>query len=350
MAEAHVENVPKEEVITLFGSRDEHLRLLRDAVGVQVVARNGTISVKGTDEQVETAMRVLDQMRAQYRTKRSLSNDDMRVFLEGAAAPTSVEEDGGGVDASGTVAEIAGPLRKVRARSEGQNRYIEAIRRHELVFCIGPAGTGKTYLAVGAALEAMRQRKIKRIVLVRPAVEAGEKLGYLPGDLQAKVHPFLRPLLDALRDMLDFHQVRSYLENDVIEIAPLAYMRGRTLNESFIILDEGQNTTIPQMRMFLTRMGMGSKIVVTGDVTQVDLPDRTPNGLEDAVRRLSTIPGVAVVKMQKGDIVRHRLVQAIVHAYELEGRPIESRPAPADTVEAPEPPHASEEPLRHADP
>jgi phosphate starvation-inducible PhoH-like protein len=193
---------------------------------------------------------------------------------------------------------------------------VTAIRDHDLTFCIGPAGTGKTYLAVAAALEAFDRHLIKRIVLVRPAVEAGEKLGYLPGDMQAKVHPFLRPLLDALRDMLDFHQVKSYLENDIVEIAPLAYMRGRTLNDAFIILDEGQNTTVPQMRMFLTRMGMGSKVVVTGDVTQVDLPGGTQNGLEDAVARLERITSVAVVRMQTTDIVRHPLVQAIVNAYE----------------------------------
>jgi phosphate starvation-inducible protein PhoH and related proteins len=212
--------------------------------------------------------------------------------------------------------EIAGSVKRLRSRTEGQAKYIAAIRTNDLVFAIGPAGTGKTYLAVALAVEALRARQVKRLVLVRPAVEAGEKLGFLPGDPQAKVHPFLAPLLDALRDMLDFHQVRTYMENDVVEIAPLAYMRGRTLNESFIILDEGQNTTIPQMKMFLTRMGMGSKIVVTGDLTQADLPQGMTNGLEDAVARLENIPGVGVVRLTHADIVRHSLVQRIVNAYD----------------------------------
>lgn len=309
MAEATVDDLNQEEAVALFGSRDENLRLLRDTLGLKVVARNRSISLQGSDEQVDLGLKVLDRMREQFRKKQALSPDDIRLYIS-SARPETEEAVGAGP------VEITGPVRKLRARTAGQSRYIEAIRKNDVVLCIGPAGTGKTYLAVAAALEAMSRRQIKRLVLVRPAVEAGEKLGYLPGDLQAKVHPFLRPLLDALRDMLDFHQVRSYLENDVVEIAPLAYMRGRTLNESFIILDEGQNTTIPQMQMFLTRMGMGSKVVVTGDVTQVDLPASVASGLEDAIRRLSPIPGVGVVRMEPSDIVRHPLVQAIVNAYD----------------------------------
>ena len=312
MAEAILENISQEEALALFGNRDENLRVLRDTLGLKVIARHGAINLQGEPEQVEIGVKILDRMRAQYRTRRTLSPEDIRLFLDGSKSEAAPD----GEPAPTPLLEIAGPMRKLRARTEGQSRYVRAIRNSDLTFCIGPAGTGKTYLAVATALESLRAQEVKRIVLVRPAVEAGEKLGYLPGDLQAKVHPFLRPLLDALRDMLDFHQVRAFMENDVIEIAPLAYMRGRTLNESFIILDEGQNTTVSQMKMFLTRMGMGSKIVVTGDVTQVDLPTETNSGLVDAVARLGELSQVAVVRMEKHDIVRHPLVQEIVNAYE----------------------------------
>ncbi|MBV8233356.1 MAG: PhoH family protein, partial [Planctomycetaceae bacterium] len=206
--------------------------------------------------------------------------------------------------------------RLVRPRTAGQTRYLQALRENELVFCVGPAGTGKTYLAVAMAVSALRRGSIKKIVLVRPAVEAGEHLGFLPGDLEAKINPYLRPLLDALHDLMDYDQIRRYMGSDLIEIAPLAYMRGRTLNDAVIILDEGQNTTVPQMKMFLTRMGQNARIVVTGDVTQVDLPLATVSGLADAVERLRDVPGVGIVSLDKSDIVRHPLVQAIVNAYE----------------------------------
>lgn len=311
MAELVVDNLDQDEAVALFGNRDENLRMLRETLGVKVIARNRSIVLQGAEEQVELASKILERMRAQYRAKQPLTSDDVKFFLSGKMEP----EDKG----EGSSLEIAGPVRRLRARTPGQSRYIEAIRTSDLVLCVGPAGTGKTYLAVAAALEQMARRQVKRLVLVRPAVEAGERLGFLPGDYQAKVHPYLRPLLDALRDMLDYHQVRSYLENDIVEIAPLAFMRGRTLNEAFIILDEGQNTTIPQMKMFLTRMGMGSRIVVTGDVTQVDLPGGTRNGLEDAMERLENVPGVAQVTMHRADIVRHPLVQRIVDAYDETG-------------------------------
>jgi phosphate starvation-inducible PhoH-like protein len=212
--------------------------------------------------------------------------------------------------------DIWNAAHQIRPRTPGQARYLKAIREHELVFAIGPSGTGKTYLAVAAAVEALKQQQIRKIVMVRPAVEAGERLGYLPGDLQAKINPYLRPLLDALREMMDYDQIKSYTEEDVIEMIPLAYMRGRTLNEAFIILDEGQNTTVSQMKMFLTRMGAGSRIVVSGDITQTDLDAHTRSGLTDAVSRLKNIEGFSVVRLNKEDIVRHRLVQAIVRAYE----------------------------------
>jgi phosphate starvation-inducible PhoH-like protein len=205
--------------------------------------------------------------------------------------------------------------RDVRAKTPGQEIYVRSIRHNDLVFCTGPAGSGKTYLAVAMALSALRCERVRKIVLVRPAVEAGEKLGFLPGDVTAKVNPYLRPLLDALDDILSYEQVKRYIEHDVIEIVPLAFMRGRTLNETFIILDEAQNATRTQMKMLLTRMGQGSKIVVTGDTTQVDLPDHLAGGLPDAIKRLKLIDGVDVVRLRGRDIVRHRLVTEIVKAY-----------------------------------
>jgi phosphate starvation-inducible PhoH-like protein len=210
--------------------------------------------------------------------------------------------------------------RTIRPRTVGQQRYVQMIRQCDLVFSIGPAGSGKTYLAVALAVESLKTRRVRKIVLVRPAVEAGESLGFLPGDLQAKINPYLRPLMDALHEMIDHDQIKQYMEMDVIEVLPLAYMRGRTLNESFIILDEGQNTTIPQMKMFLTRMGTDSKIVVSGDVTQTDLPPHARSGLNDALLRLKHIEGVGIVQLTKADIVRHRLVQEIVRAYDEESK------------------------------
>lgn len=321
MVQTVVENIEQDEAFKLFGSRDENLRLLRELFDVRLVARDKRLTVEGEPEQVDQLLKLLERLRQHVRKTGGLSQDEIRHFVNQPERPAPLAEKN---------VEVRGPMRMVRARSKGQAHYVEAIRDHDLTFCIGPAGTGKTYLAVAMAVEALQARQIKRIVLVRPAVEAGEKLGFLPGDFQAKVHPYLRPLLDALREMLDFEQVRSFLDNDVVEIAPLAYMRGRTLNEAFIILDEGQNTTVPQMQMFLTRMGMGSKIVVTGDVTQVDLPSGVANGLEDAVVRLKGLPRVAVVRMQKQDIVRHPLVEAIVNAYETQDiRKETPQPGPA---------------------
>jgi phosphate starvation-inducible PhoH-like protein len=237
---------------------------------------------------------------------------------EGSGAGWSeVAESGSdsfGVDVEDRI-ELFDSACQVRPRTPGQATYISAIRGNDLVFCTGPAGSGKSYLAVAMALSALRAEQVRKIVLVRPAVEAGEKLGFLPGDVTAKVNPYLRPLLDALADILSYDQVRRYIEHDVIEIAPLAFMRGRTLNETFVILDEAQNATRTQMKMFLTRMGQGSKIVVTGDVTQVDLPDHLAGGLPDAIERLQTIEGVDVVRLRGRDIVRHRLVGEIVRAY-----------------------------------
>ncbi len=241
----------------------------------------------------------------------------------GAISPDEVSQvlatvTGHTLDEEHAPIELQHAGRPIRPRTAGQARYVAAIRDHDLVFCVGPAGTGKTYLAVAMAVQALKQEIIRKIVLVRPAVEAGESLGYLPGDLQAKINPYLRPLLDALREMMDYDQIKRYTEQDLIEMIPLAYMRGRTLNDAFVILDEAQNTTVAQMKMFLTRMGLGTKMVVSGDTTQVDLPHQTRSGLVDAQHRLRGINGFYEVTLHNEDIVRHRLVQDIVRAYEEE--------------------------------
>ena len=296
------------EELAVFGSRDQYLRQIRDALGVKVLARHGEVRIEGDTDRVEQARKIFESLRSLFRVRKSISSSDVSELIDLTLQVDNPEQPG--------VIEIREGSRSVRPRSDGQSRYIRALLQNELVFCIGPAGTGKTYLAVAMAISLLRRGRIKKIVLVRPAVEAGEHLGFLPGDLEAKINPYLRPLLDALHDLWDFEQIRRYLDNDLIEIAPLAYMRGRTLNDAVIILDEGQNATIPQMKMFLTRMGQNARIVVTGDITQVDLPSDMKNGLADAVDRLSQIPGVATVLLDRSDIVRHPLVQAIVNAYE----------------------------------
>lgn len=308
MAEVTISLSGHDEELAVFGSRDQYLRQVRDALGVKVLARHGELRIEGDQDRVEQARQVFEQLRALHRRQRAISSEVVADLIEaGQRAEDPARAD---------QVEIREGNRLVRPRSDGQARYLKALRDNELVFCVGPAGTGKTYLAVAIAVSALRQGKIKKIVLVRPAVEAGEHLGFLPGDLEAKINPYLRPLLDALHDLMDYDQIRRYMGNDLIEIAPLAYMRGRTLNDAVIILDEGQNATVPQMKMFLTRMGQNARIVVTGDITQVDLPPASVSGLADAVERLRTVPGVGVVWLDKSDIVRHPLVQAIVNAYE----------------------------------
>jgi phosphate starvation-inducible PhoH-like protein len=296
------------EELAVFGSRDQHLRQIRDAVGVKVLARHGELRVEGDGDRVEQARQIFEGLRSLFRARRAILSADVADLIEKYASP-------GESSPSGAI-EIREGNRVVRPRSDGQARYLKALQQNELVFCVGPAGTGKTYLAVALAVNGLRKGRIKKIVLVRPAVEAGEHLGFLPGDLEAKINPYLRPLLDALHDLMEYDQIRRYMDNDLIEIAPLAYMRGRTLNDAMIILDEGQNATVPQMKMFLTRMGQNARIVVTGDVTQVDLPTATKSGLADAVDRLAKVPGVGTVCLDRSDIVRHPLVQAIVNAYE----------------------------------
>ena len=298
--------------LALFGSGDRFLRVIRETFGVQVVARDDELRISGEREPVGKAAAVLDQMQRKLRRQDWLSSDDVGQAI-GSALQQLHERSAGEID-------VFAKGYAIKPKTDGQRLYIEAILKHDLTFCIGPAGTGKTYLAVAAAASMLKHGHAKRIVLARPAVEAGERLGFLPGDLAAKVNPYLRPLFDALHDMMDIEQVKKFMLNDVIEVIPLAFMRGRTLNDSVVILDEAQNTTTSQMLMFLTRLGHDSKMIVTGDASQIDLPNGTPSGLRDAINRLRGIEGIATIELQRTDIVRHRLVQSIVNAYEPDKR------------------------------
>jgi phosphate starvation-inducible protein PhoH and related proteins len=296
----------------LFGPADKHLKLIRDSLAVQIVARAGTIKIIGPPRRVSLAATALETLQRAIRRNRPVSVNTVTEAIAQAASAAPGKVDGDLLDVY-----VSG--KPVRPKTPGQHRYVEAMNKCDLVFCTGPAGTGKTYLAVAVAVHMLKTEQAKRLILVRPAVEAGEKLGFLPGDMQAKVNPYLRPLLDALNDMMTFEQVRRFMDNDVIEIIPLAFMRGRTLSDSVIILDEAQNATASQMLMFLTRMGNGSKMIVTGDGSQTDLPDGSVSGLTDAKRRLSGIKGLDFVHLDRQDIVRHHLVQNIVEAYERTG-------------------------------
>ncbi len=300
--------VSSKALLTLFGACDQHLRRIRNTLGVNIIARGDQLEIVGPESAVATATQVLEQLQACANRSGTISPDDVTRILAGV--------QNGQPPGDHQPIEVFRAGRQIRPKSPGQSRYVEAIRQNEIVMCCGPAGTGKTYLAVAMAVSALKRGAIRKIVLVRPAVEAGESLGFLPGDLQAKINPYLRPLMDALHEMMDHDLIARHTEEDLIEVIPLAYMRGRTLNEAFIILDEAQNTTVAQMKMFLTRMGMGSKIVLSGDVTQIDLPPNSRSGLIDALSRLCDIDGIAAVKLGSSDIVRHPLVQKIVDAYE----------------------------------
>ncbi|MEC8473237.1 MAG: PhoH family protein [Planctomycetota bacterium] len=334
MTEATLSIANQQEILDLFGPRDQHLRRIRRLFDVNITQRDGRIRIAGQDAGVQSAARTLERLRKISRRNGGISPGDVdqAAFDEGAAIdnPESVLQrqraistgQGSGIqrdesfqpDQSEIQLQHGG--RRVKPRTPGQSRYVEAIRKYDLTFATGPAGCGKTYLAVATAVESLRAGDVRKIVLVRPAVEAGENLGFLPGDLRAKLNPYLRPLMDALGDMIDYDQARQLMEQDTIEVIPLAYMRGRTLNDAFIILDEAQNATISQMKMFLTRMGERSKMVVSGDATQQDLPRGITSGLRDALKRLGEIDGIGVVRLQASDIVRHRLVQRIVEAYD----------------------------------
>lgn len=293
--------------LALFGTADRNLRMIRDAFGVQLVSRDDTIRLSGQPNDVARAAAVLENLQKHLRRADYVTTEDVAAAIARAAETEKKEAEG--------ALDVYARGHAVRPKTEGQKAYLDAIFKHDLTFCLGPAGTGKTYLAVAAAASMLKSGRVKRIILARPAVEAGERLGFLPGDLQAKVNPYLRPLFDALHDMMDFDQVKRFMLNDVIEVVPLAFMRGRTLNESAIILDEAQNTTPSQMLMFLTRLGNDSKMIVTGDPSQIDLEEDQPSGLIDAVERLRGIKLIATVELKRADIVRHRLVQSIVNAY-----------------------------------
>ncbi len=301
-----------EDLIAVFGSFDENIRRIEDELNVSIVNRGNELKVTGDIENVDKAARTLEGLLTIAARGETIDEQRVRYLI------TLVKE--GNDDQVERIAKdvvcINAKGKPIKAKTVGQQKYMKAIQSNTITIGVGPAGTGKTYLAVAAAVAAFRERTVNRIILTRPAVEAGERLGFLPGDLQNKVDPYLRPLYDALFDMLGAETFQKYQERGSIEVAPLAYMRGRTLDDSFIILDEAQNTTREQMKMFLTRLGFGSKIVITGDVTQIDLPDDKVSGLKDAVRVLENVKDIAICRLTSADVVRHALVQEIINAYE----------------------------------
>jgi phosphate starvation-inducible PhoH-like protein len=292
----------------LFGPADKHLRILRKEFDVKISARSGIVTITGTKESAEAAAKVVSRMQERLTERESLDDSDITELLTQTRAnlyPTK--------DDKLTVYSNKGVIEPF---TEGQRKYIKMMLSRDLTFCTGPAGTGKTYLAVAVAVSMLKKRQVRKIVLARPAVEAGEKLGFLPGDLQAKVNPYLRPLFDSLEDMMDFSQMKKFIEMDIIEVIPLAFMRGRTLNEAIVICDESQNTLPSQMLMFLTRLGRGSKMIITGDITQMDLEKGQKCGMVDAIETLRGVKGIGCTKLDEHDIVRHTLVQNIVQAYD----------------------------------
>ena len=312
-----------EDLITVFGSFDENIKRIEDALVVSIVNRGTERKVSGDEEAVDKAVRTLEGLLSLAAKGESIDEQRVRYLI------TLVKEgnDQQVAQMAKDVVCITAKGKPIKAKTVGQQTYMKAIQKNTVTIGVGPAGTGKTYLAVAAAVAAFRERTVNRIVLTRPAVEAGERLGFLPGDLQNKVDPYLRPLYDALYDMLGPETFQKYQERGSIEVAPLAYMRGRTLDDSFIILDEAQNTTKEQMKMFLTRLGFGSKIVITGDVTQIDLPDDKTSGLKDAIRVLDGVNDIAICRLTSADVVRHALVQEIINAYERAAKPEEKKPS-----------------------
>jgi phosphate starvation-inducible PhoH-like protein len=304
--------VPEAGIETLFGSYDENLKHLESLFNVRIRTQGHDLLIEGDSPNLDKIDRIVDQLSSLLRDGYKLSNADVKTASALVAQDEAVDLRDHFLKGSLT----PGGKRRVAPKSVNQRRYLDAIDRHDIVFGIGPAGTGKTYLAMAQAVAFLVAKKVTRIILARPAVEAGEKLGFLPGDLQEKVNPYLRPLYDALYDMLDVDRVARYTERGTIEIAPIAFMRGRTLNDSFVILDEAQNTTSEQMKMFLTRLGFGAKAVITGDVTQIDLPTGRTSGLVEAMKVVSAIDGISFIHFDERDVVRHRLVQQIVKAYE----------------------------------
>jgi phosphate starvation-inducible PhoH-like protein len=309
-------SLPEEGIRALFGPYDENIKYLEGLVSVRINLRGNELMIEGDEQDAELVGRILEDYAKLFEEGRRMSNDELK------SAFRQIAEDRAYTLRDYFTKSRLNPAGKkqVMARSANQRRYIEAIEKHDIVFGIGPAGTGKTYLAVALAVQALMQKRDNRIILARPAVEAGEKLGFLPGDLQDKVDPYLRPLYDSLFDLVDYEKVTRLLEKRVIEVAPLAFMRGRTLSDSFIILDEAQNTTSEQMKMFLTRIGFGSKAVITGDITQIDLPAGRRSGLVEAQRVVGNLEGIEFVYFTEKDVVRHHLVQMIVQAYDQHGK------------------------------
>lgn len=298
---------PSHRQLELFGPADSHLRLLRKKLAVQITARGNNLIVSGKLKDINKAGEIIDQMQKHLIKRGSLTNEDVNRLLSTSESSISSK--------TSEAVTVYSHKKVIEPTTKGQLRYIDTMLKKDLTFCTGPAGTGKTYLAVAIAVSMLKKKQIRRIVLARPAVEAGEKLGFLPGDLQAKVNPYLRPLFDALGDMMDFTQMKKFIELDIIEIIPLAFMRGRTLNEAVIICDEAQNTSPMQMLMVLTRLGHGSKMIITGDITQTDLERGQKSGMTEAMEILKRIKGIGLVALTQSDIVRHRLVQNIVQAY-----------------------------------
>ena len=307
--------VPDEGAESLFGNYDENLKHLESLFTVRIRTSGQELIVEGETGDVARAERVLDQLASLIRGGYKLAKGDVKTAAQLVAQDENVELSEyflrGGPRTSGR--------RQVLPKSVNQRRYLDAIEKYDIVFGIGPAGTGKTYLAMAQAVSFLLAKKVNRIILARPAVEAGEKLGFLPGDLQEKVNPYLRPLYDALYDMLDVERAERLIERGTVEVAPIAFMRGRTLNDAFVILDEAQNTTSEQMKMFLTRLGFGSKAVITGDITQIDLPTGRTSGLVEAMKVVGNIEGIEFIRFDEKDVVRHQLVQQIVKAYESYG-------------------------------
>ena len=310
-----------EDVIAVFGSFDENIKRIEDAMNVRIINRGTDLKVSGDEEMADKAVRTLEGLLTLASKGETIDEQRVRYLI------TLVNEgnDQQVTQMTKDVVCITAKGKPIKAKTVGQQKYMKAIAQNTVTIGVGPAGTGKTYLAVAAAVAAFRERTVNRIVLTRPAVEAGERLGFLPGDLQTKVDPYLRPLYDALYDMLGAETFQKYQERGSIEVAPLAYMRGRTLDDSFIILDEAQNTTREQMKMFLTRLGFGSKIVITGDITPIDLPEDKTSGLKDAIRVLEGVKDIAICRLTSADVVRHALVQEIINAYERAAQKAENK-------------------------